>query len=140
MVLYGDCFSCGDFTFVYWIMKYLGHQKVEILRGPAAGLPTAAGSVAVGPPPLSPSPRPELLADYESVASGQFCGRRRGDPRPVRSRSHRRSDQHRLQQGDGRKLDQGRCRPGRDLRQPGSRSARRRLSKTVARHPSSGTP
>lgn len=72
MVLYGDCFSCGDFTFVYWIMKYLGHQKVEILRGPAAGLPTA-GSVATRPAAnYSPSPRPELLADYESVASGQF--------------------------------------------------------------------
>ncbi len=72
MVLYGDCFSCGDFTFVYWIMKYLGHQKVEILRGPAAGLPTA-GSAVTGPMAnYSPSPRPELLADYESVASGQF--------------------------------------------------------------------
>ncbi|HOI69406.1 MAG TPA: rhodanese-like domain-containing protein [Methanothrix sp.] len=72
VVLYGDCFSCGDFTFVYWIMKYLGHQKVEILRGPAAGLPTA-GSVATRPAAnYSPSPRPELLADYESVASGQF--------------------------------------------------------------------
>ena len=71
VVLYGDCFSCGDFTFVYWIMKYLGHQKVEILRGPAAGLPTA-GSVATRPAAnYSPSPRPELLADYESVASGQ---------------------------------------------------------------------
>jgi thiosulfate/3-mercaptopyruvate sulfurtransferase len=72
VVLYGDCFSCGDFTFVYWIMKYLGHQKVEILRGPAAGLPTA-GSAVTGPMAnYSPSPRPELLADYESVASGQF--------------------------------------------------------------------
>jgi len=70
LVLYGDCFSCGDFTFVYWIMKYLGHQKVEILRDPAAGLPTA-GSVATRPAAnYSPTPRPELLADYESVASG----------------------------------------------------------------------
>ena len=72
VVLYGDCFSCGDFTLVYWIMKYLGHQNVEILRGPAAGLPTA-GSVATRPAAnYSPSPHPELLAEYESVASGQF--------------------------------------------------------------------
>jgi len=72
VVLYGDCFSCGDFTFVYWIMKYLGHQKVEILRGPTAGLPTA-GSVATRPAAdYSPDVHPELLADYESVVSGQF--------------------------------------------------------------------
>ena len=72
VVLYGDCFSCGDFTLVYWIMKYLGHQKVEILRGPTAGLPTAGSVATRHAAKYSPGPHIELLADYESVASGQF--------------------------------------------------------------------
>ncbi|WP_081472303.1 sulfurtransferase [Methanothrix harundinacea] len=72
VVLYGDCFSCGDLTFVYWIMKYLGHQKVEILRGPTAELPTAGSVATRHTVKYYPDPHIELLADYESVASGQF--------------------------------------------------------------------
>ena len=33
LVIYGDCLSCGDPTFVFWIMQYLGHENVTILRG-----------------------------------------------------------------------------------------------------------
>ena len=77
LVIYGDCLSCGDLTFVFWIMQYLGHENVTILRGSsgdwiAAGIPTA-GSTTTRPAAIySPYLRPELLADYESVAAGEF--------------------------------------------------------------------
>jgi thiosulfate/3-mercaptopyruvate sulfurtransferase len=77
LVLYGDCFSCGDFTFVFWIMKYLGHQKVRILEGTAgdwaaAGLPTASTTTPRPSAAYSPDPCLDLLADYEVVAGGEL--------------------------------------------------------------------
>ena len=76
LVIYGDCFSCGDSTFVYWIMKYLGHQNVQILEGTAedwdaAGLPMAAAPTTRPVATYSPDPSTELLADYEAVAGGE---------------------------------------------------------------------
>jgi len=77
LIIYGDCFSCGDFTFVFWAMKYLGHQKAQILEGTAedwaaAGLPMAVAPTTRPPAVYSPDPFLELRADYESVASGEF--------------------------------------------------------------------
>jgi thiosulfate/3-mercaptopyruvate sulfurtransferase len=72
LVIYSDCFSCGDETFVFWIMKYLGHQNVQILQGPAAGLPMAASTTTRPAANYSANPSPELLADYESISGGEF--------------------------------------------------------------------
>lgn len=77
LVIYGDCFSCGDVTFVYWIMKYLGHQNVQMLEGTtgdwdAAGLPRSAALTTRPAVTYSPDPAAELLADYEAVAGGEF--------------------------------------------------------------------
>lgn len=78
LVIYGDCFSCGDATFLYWAMKYLGHQNVAVLRGSqqdwsAAGISLSGATSAIAEAVYIPDPRPELLADYESVASGNFA-------------------------------------------------------------------
>jgi len=77
LVVYGDCLSCGDPTFVFWIMLYLGHEDVTILRGSsgdwaAAGIPTASSTTTRPAANYSADPRPELLADYDSVAAGEF--------------------------------------------------------------------
>ncbi|KUK43283.1 MAG: rhodanese-like domain-containing protein [Methanothrix sp.] len=77
LVIYGNCFSCGDATFVYWIMKYLGHQNVAVLRGSqqdwsATGISQSRGMSATAEDVYIPDPRPELLADYKSVASGDL--------------------------------------------------------------------
>jgi len=77
LVIYGDCFSCGDVTFVYWIMKYLGHQNVQMLEGTtgdwdAAGLSRSAALTTRPAVTYSPDPATELLADYDDVAGGEF--------------------------------------------------------------------
>lgn len=76
LIIYGDCFSCGDDTFVFWIMKYLGHQNVQILQGPpeswaAAGIPGATVTTTRPAATYSPDPCLDLLADYEAVAGGE---------------------------------------------------------------------
>jgi thiosulfate/3-mercaptopyruvate sulfurtransferase len=76
LIIYGDCFSCGDETFVFWIMKYLGHQNVQILKGTAegwaaAGIPGAAVTTTRPAATYSPDPCLDLLADYEAVAVGE---------------------------------------------------------------------
>ncbi len=77
LVIYGDCLSCGDPTFVFWIMQYLGHENVTILRGSsgdwaAAGIPTAGSTTTRPAATYTSHLRPELLADYDSVAAGEF--------------------------------------------------------------------
>lgn len=77
LVIYGDCFSCGDMTFVFWIMKYLGHRDVAVLRGSeqewsAAGLSLSGATSAIAEAVYTPDPRPDLMADYESVAAGVY--------------------------------------------------------------------
>jgi thiosulfate/3-mercaptopyruvate sulfurtransferase len=76
LIIYGDCFSCGDDTFVFWIMKYLGHQNVQILKGTAegwaaAGLPQASTTVTRPAATYTSDPCYGLLEDYETVASGE---------------------------------------------------------------------
>jgi thiosulfate/3-mercaptopyruvate sulfurtransferase len=77
LVIYGDCFSCGDMTFVFWIMKYLGHRDVSVLRGSeqewsAAGLSLSGATSAMAEAVYTPDPRPDLMADYEAVAAGVY--------------------------------------------------------------------
>ena len=77
LVLYGDCFSCGDMTFVFWIMKYLGHRDVAVLRGSeqewsAAGLSLSGATSSAAEAVYTPGPRPDMMADYESVAAGVY--------------------------------------------------------------------
>jgi len=77
LVIYGDCFSCGDMTFVFWIMKHLGHRDVAVLRGSeqewsAAGLSLSGATSTMAEAVYTPDPRPDLLADYESVAAGVY--------------------------------------------------------------------
>jgi thiosulfate/3-mercaptopyruvate sulfurtransferase len=72
VVVYGDCFSCGDSTFVLWMMKYLGHQNVRILQGPATGLSMASTTTSKPAAIYLDDPAPELLADYDSIAAGEF--------------------------------------------------------------------
>jgi thiosulfate/3-mercaptopyruvate sulfurtransferase len=59
-------------------MKYLGHQNVAVLRGSqqdwsAAGISLSGATSTIAEAVYIPDPRPELLADYESVASGDFA-------------------------------------------------------------------
>ena len=77
LVLYGDCFSCGDVTFVFWIMKYLGHRDVAVLLGyekewSSAGIPLSGATSAKAEAVYTPDPRPGLMADYGSVAAGVY--------------------------------------------------------------------
>ena len=77
LVIYGDCFSCGDFTFVFWVMKYLGHQNVQILEGSpegwaAAGIAKASTTTTRPSAIYSPDPCSELLANYEAIAGGEL--------------------------------------------------------------------
>ena len=77
LVLYGDCFSCGDTTLVFWIMKYLGHRDVSVLRGSeqewsAAGLSLSGATSSAAEAVYTPDPRPDMMADYESVAAGVY--------------------------------------------------------------------
>jgi len=74
LVLYGDCLKCGDPTFIYMIMRYLGHQRLRILAG---GIEEWIGEgMAVEIPPgkrsptnYTPSLRPEIFASYEYFRS-----------------------------------------------------------------------
>ncbi|MGB3943639.1 MAG: rhodanese-like domain-containing protein [Methanothrix sp.] len=77
LVLYGDCFSCGDMTFVFWIMKYLGHRDVSVLRDSqeewsAAGLSLSGATSTMDEAVYTPDPRLDLMADYEAVSAGVY--------------------------------------------------------------------
>ena len=79
VLLYGECQPCGGgpsaSTFVYWIMKYLGHEKVKLLDGGiddwvAARLPTEAAPKVLSAKNYTPALQSDLLATYEYVKSG----------------------------------------------------------------------
>ena len=79
VLIYGECQPCGGgpsaATYVYWIMKYLGHRNVSLLDGGIddwvkAGKPTAAEAVHLLPANYAPSLQPDLLASYAFVHSG----------------------------------------------------------------------
>ncbi len=79
VLIYGECQPCGGgpsaATYVYWIMKYLGHEKVKLLDGTiddwvAALRPTVTQPASLPPREYVPSMRADLLATYEFVHSG----------------------------------------------------------------------
>ena len=79
VLIYGECQQCGGGpsagTFVYWIMKYLGHKKVKLLDAGiddwvAAKKPTVNKSLVLPAKNYTPTLNSNLLATYEYVKSG----------------------------------------------------------------------
>jgi thiosulfate/3-mercaptopyruvate sulfurtransferase len=80
VLIYGECQPCGGgpsaATYVYWIMKYLGHEDVSLLDGGiddwvAALRPTAAQPASLPSRSYAPTIKADLLATYEFVQSGK---------------------------------------------------------------------
>jgi len=77
ILVYGQCLSCGvNSAHVYWILKYLGHEKVKILDGgiddwKAAKLPVETDPRILPKSTYTPRLRPDLLATYDYVKSGK---------------------------------------------------------------------
>lgn len=78
LLIYGECQPCGGgpsaATYVYWIMKYLGHEDVKLLDGGiddwvAAELPTVTKHAVLSPVSYNPFIKADLLATYEYVQS-----------------------------------------------------------------------
>lgn len=79
VLIYGECQPCGGgpsaSTYVYWIMKYLGHENVHLLDGGiddwvALGLQTSSSPSSLPATSYTPSINADLLATYEYVSSG----------------------------------------------------------------------
>ena len=79
VVVYGECLPCGGgpstSTYVYWMLRYIGHERVKVLDGgidawTKAGLPVQNSSSVRPAVTYSPNLRPELYATYDYVKSG----------------------------------------------------------------------
>lgn len=79
VIIYGECQPCGGgpsaATYVYWIMKYLGHENVRMLDGGIddwvmAKRPTETSPSVIPQKSYTATIKPELLATYEYVKSG----------------------------------------------------------------------
>jgi 3-mercaptopyruvate sulfurtransferase SseA len=79
VLIYGQCQPCGGgpsaATYVYWIMKHLGHSNVSLMDGGIdewvkAGKPTAAEAAHLLPSNYTPTLKQDLLASYPFVRSG----------------------------------------------------------------------
>lgn len=79
VIIYGECEPCGGgpsaATYVYWIMKYLGHENVRLLDGGiddwvAAKRPTETSPAVLPQKIYTATIKPELLATYEYVKNG----------------------------------------------------------------------
>jgi thiosulfate/3-mercaptopyruvate sulfurtransferase len=90
LVIVGECLPCGGgpspTIFTYWLLKYLGHDKVRVLDGSIddwkeAGLNTSEKPATRPETDYTPVIRPELLATYEFVVNG---GAQIVDARPAR--------------------------------------------------------
>ncbi len=80
IVIYGECMACGGgpapATYVYWMMKSLGHENVWVLDGnvedwAAAGLPTTNESLTKPGTIYTPEFTMDLIATYDYVNSGE---------------------------------------------------------------------
>lgn len=77
VLVYGKCLPCGiamTAPYVYWILKYMGHDDVKMLDGDidawvAAKLPTETEPAVLPKTTYTPKPRPQLLATYDYVKS-----------------------------------------------------------------------
>lgn len=90
LVIAGECLPCGGgpspAIFTYWLLKYLGHEKVRVLDGSiddwaAARRNTSNKSAARPKTDYIPLLKPKLLATYEFVVNG---GAQIVDARPAR--------------------------------------------------------
>ena len=79
VLIYGECQPCGGgpsaATYVYWIMKYMGHKNVKLLDGGiddwvAALRPTVTHPASLSSKTYTPSIKSDLLATYEFMHSG----------------------------------------------------------------------
>ncbi|OPY54410.1 MAG: putative thiosulfate sulfurtransferase [Methanosaeta sp. PtaU1.Bin112] len=79
VIIYGECMPCGGgpspATFVYWIMKSLGHENVRVLDGTvkdwaSAGKPTSAETAILPAKVYTAQVNGEFSADYNLVKSG----------------------------------------------------------------------
>ncbi|HUS76430.1 MAG TPA: rhodanese-like domain-containing protein [Methanothrix sp.] len=79
LVITGECLPCGGgpspAIFSYWLLKYLGHEKVRVLDGniddwTAAGQNVSNKSATRPKADYIPLLMPELLATYEFVVNG----------------------------------------------------------------------
>ncbi len=79
VVIYGECMPCGGgpapATFVYWMMKSLGHENVRVLDGTlenwtASGKPIAKEVLVKPPKNYTSQFAPDLIASYDLVKSG----------------------------------------------------------------------
>ena len=80
IVIYGECMPCGGgpapATFVYFMMKVLGHERVRVLDGTiedwaAAGRPIASQSMIRPSVNYTPMFTADLMASYGYVKSGK---------------------------------------------------------------------
>lgn len=79
LVIYGECLPCGGgpsaSTYVYWMMKSLGHENVRILNGyvqdwKERGLPTSSEAIFRPAVKYTPAFTDRLVASYDYVNSG----------------------------------------------------------------------
>ena len=89
IIIYGECQPCGGgpsaATYVFWILKYLGHEDVRLLDGGiddwvAGAKPTAPEPERLAPRNYTPSIDADLLATYDFVcdSSPQIIDARTG--------------------------------------------------------------
>jgi len=80
LVVYGECQPCGGgpstATYVYWLLRYMGHEDIRVLNGGIdawmeAGLPVETSSATRPKSTYSPALREELYATYDYVKSGK---------------------------------------------------------------------
>lgn len=80
LVISGECLPCGGgpspAIFTYWLLKYLGHEKVRVLDGgiedwTAVGLNTSNESAIRSKTDYIPDLKPELFATYDFVLNGR---------------------------------------------------------------------
>ncbi|MGB5101506.1 MAG: rhodanese-like domain-containing protein [Methanothrix sp.] len=80
VVIYGECLPCGGgpsvATYVYWMMKGLGHDRVRVLDGTAedwaeSGRATTKDSQILPGKEYTPAETTNYTATYDFVKSGQ---------------------------------------------------------------------
>ena len=80
LVVYGECQPCGGgpstATYVYWLLRYIGHDDVKVLNGGIyawqdEGLPVQNTSANRETSSYSPEPNFKLYATYEYVMEGE---------------------------------------------------------------------
>ena len=80
VLIYGECKPCGGgpsvATYAYWVMKYLGHNKVKLMDGTIRDWAAANGTVVNqsstrATASYESSPNTDLLATYDYVKLGE---------------------------------------------------------------------